>query len=41
MEKNQNDSGMTLSCLFSEMIYWTTKRMEKNACPTNPTDSHS
>ena len=30
MEKNQNDTGMTLSFLFSEAIHWTTKRMEKN-----------
>ena len=39
MEKNQNDMGMTLSFRFSEAIHWTRNRMEKNACPTNPTDS--
>src|SRR5713101_9521103 len=41
MEKNQNDRGITLSFRFSEAIHWTTKRMEKNACPTNPTDSQN
>src|SRR6266446_10292213 len=39
MEKNQNAMGMTLSFRFSEAIHWIRKRMEKNACPTNPTDS--
>lgn len=39
MEKNQNATGMTLSFRLSEAIHWITKRMEKNACPTNPTDS--
>lgn len=41
IEKNQNDRGITLSPRFSETIYWTRKRKEKNACPTNPTDSQN
>ena len=41
MEKNQNATGITLSFRLSEAIHWTTKRMEKNACPTNPTDSQN
>src|SRR6266542_4469929 len=39
MEKNQNETGMTLSFLRSDAIHWTRKRMEKNACPKKPTDS--
>jgi hypothetical protein len=39
MEKNQKAMGMTLSFRFSEAIHWIMKRAEKNACPTNPTDS--
>src|SRR5215470_5160584 len=31
--------GMTLSPRRSETIHWTRKRIEKNACPTKPTDS--
>src|SRR4029450_461179 len=36
MEKNQNDTGMTLSRRFSDAIHCTRKRMEKKACPRNP-----
>jgi hypothetical protein len=41
MEKNQKATGITLSFRLSEAIHWTTKRIEKNACPTNPTDSQN
>jgi hypothetical protein len=33
--------GITLSFRFSEAIHWTRKRIEKNACPTNPTASQN
>src|SRR5678815_456267 len=39
MEKNQNDTGITLSRRFSDAIHCTRKRMEKKACPRKPTVS--
>ena len=30
---------MTLSFRLSEAVHWTTKRMVKNACPANQTNS--
>src|SRR6266568_8011720 len=39
IEKNQNETGTTLSFLRSEAIHCTRKRPEKNAWPRNPTDS--
>src|SRR6266568_4620166 len=39
IEKNQNETGTTLSFLRSEAIHCTRKRLEKNAWPRNPTDS--
>src|SRR6266536_1704140 len=39
IEKNQNETGITLSFLRSDAIHCTRKRMEKNACPKKPTDS--
>src|SRR5574341_1513646 len=41
MEKNQNETGITLSFFRSEAIHWTRNRMEKNACPRKPTDSQT
>src|SRR3990167_1123402 len=41
IEKNQKETGMTLSFLRSEAIHCTRNRIEKNACPRNPTDSQS
>jgi len=37
VEKNQNETGITLSFFRSEAIHCTRKRPEKNACPRNPT----
>src|SRR5260370_15362218 len=36
MEKNQKETGITLSFLRSDAIHWTRKRIEKKACPRNP-----
>src|SRR5437867_12770263 len=41
MEKNQNETGMTLSFLRSDATHCTRKRMEKNACPRKPTDNQT
>src|SRR5439155_1570357 len=37
IEKNQNETGTTLSFFRSEAIHCTRKRLEKNAWPRNPT----
>src|SRR5215470_14947274 len=39
MEKNQNETGITLSFLRSDATHCTRKRIEKNACPRKPSDS--
>src|SRR5262245_9164327 len=41
MEKNQNETGMTLSRRRSEVIHCSRNLMEKKLCPTNPIASHS
>src|SRR4029077_11980683 len=36
MEKNQKETGITLSFFRSDAIHCTRKRIEKNACPRKP-----
>src|SRR6266498_61649 len=41
MEKNQKETGITLSFLRSEAIHCTRKRLKKKACPRKPIDSQN
>src|SRR6185295_12338683 len=41
MEKNQKETGITLSLLRSEAIHCTRKRLKKKACPRKPMDSQN
>src|SRR5689334_19949748 len=40
MEKNQKETGITLSFLRSDAIHCTRNRIEKKAWPRKPTASH-
>src|SRR4029453_4046140 len=41
MEKNQKETGTTLSLRRSEAIHCTRKRLKKKACPRKPIDSQN
>src|SRR6266545_8355479 len=41
MEKNQKETGITLSLLRSEAIHCTRNRLKKKACPRKPIDSQN
>src|SRR5258705_10638637 len=41
MEKNQKETGITLSFRRSEAIHCTRKRLKKKACPRKPIDSQN